>query len=305
MQTHPHSYLEGMPAEIRPMIEHIAEASKDAPWYATYDHMRGLEQMAFATFSDDGDTAKEMHSYMVSAVLEQMGAKPGRVTDPFQAAVYHSSARKDFRKAARKYLRKVGGREAAEAKMNEWAEANPVLVKELAGGRGIPGWTLDKVAPRSAEDAVAGLIEKAEEMAREAMERDGEMPALFFAESRDGQQTVFDLNTDRGSARDQIPALRLMAEQMNWHAGVFAAEVWRSYETDVRPSQSEQRQEGVLLIGLADGVEMSAVFDIERSSSGVGLRRDEDCREVPRATPWAAIFDDDVYESLTTERTVN
>ena len=73
MQTHPHSYLEGMPAEIRPMIEHIAEASKDAPWYATYDHMRGLEQMAFATFSDDGDTATEMHSYMVSAVLEQMG----------------------------------------------------------------------------------------------------------------------------------------------------------------------------------------------------------------------------------------
>jgi hypothetical protein len=306
MQNHPH-YAETMPVELRAMIESMAEASKDAPWFAAYDHMRGLWQMADAAFPDEHDEAKQLHGCLVAAVLELMGADPRRVTDPFQAAVYRSSARKDFRKAAGKYLRKIGGRDAAEAKMQEWAAANPVLVKELAGSYGMPGWTLDKVAPRSAEDAVVGLMEKAEEAARANITEQGLMPPFFFAESRDGQQMVVRLNTDRGPARDQIPVLRAMAEGMDWHAGVFASEIWRSDEMEVRPSQSNQRQEGVLLIGLAEGVDVSALFDIERSGSGVELRRNEDFADgfLSSGTPWAAIFDDDVYESLNTERAVN
>ncbi len=304
MQNHL-NYAKTMPPQLRRMIEDIAEGSKAAPWYAAYDHSRGLWQMADATFPDDHDQAKLMHGCLVAAVLELMGADPRRATDPFQAAVYHLSARKDFRKAANKYLRKIGGKGAAEAKMQEWAEANPVLVKELAGGRGMPGWTLENVAPRSAEDAVVGLMEKAEEVARENMKEQGLMPAFFFAEARDGQQIVFLLNTNRGPSRDQIPVLRTMAKEMDWHAGVFAAEVWQSYETDVRPSQSEQRREGVLLVGLAEDIRVSVVFDIERSASGAELRRVEDCKDVPGPSPWAAIFDDDVYESLVTEPTVN
>ena len=46
--------------------------------------------------------------------------------------------------------------------MQEWAEANPVLVKELAGSRGMPVSYADKVAPRSAEEAVPALMETAE-----------------------------------------------------------------------------------------------------------------------------------------------
>ena len=223
MQIHSH-YAECIPAEIRPMIEDIAEASKDAPWYAAYDHVRGLWQMAVGVFPDDHDVAKQMHGRLVTAVLELMDANPRRVTDPFQAAVYRQSARKDFRKAAGKYLRRIGGRDAAEAKMREWAEANPVLVEELAGGRGMPGWTLEKVAPRSPEDAVAGLMEKAEEVARANMKEQGEMPAFFFAESRDGQQMVVRTDTGSGPSRDQIPTLRAMAKQMDWHTRSSA---WR------------------------------------------------------------------------------
>ncbi len=150
-------------------------------------------------------------------------------------------------------------------------------------------------------------MEKAEEAARKNMTQQGLVPPFFFAESRDGQQMVFRLNTDRGPSRDKIPVLRAMAEGMDWHAGVFASEIWRSDEMEVRPSQSDQRQEGVLLIGLAEGVEVSALFDIERSGSGVELRRNEDFADgfLSVGTPWAAIFDDDVYESLSTGRTVN
>ncbi len=182
-----------------------------------------------------------------------------------------------------------------------------MLVKELAGSYGMPGWTLDKVAPRSAEDAVAGLMEKAEEVVRANMREQECVPPFFFAESRGGQQTVIRLNTDRGPCRDQIPVLRSTAEGMDWHAGVFASEIWRSDEMEVRPSQSDQRQEGVLLIGLAEGVGVSALFDIERSGSGVELRRNEDFEDgrLSSGTPWAAIFDDDLYESLTAKPTVN
>ncbi len=208
MQIHSH-YAEGIPAEIRPVIEDIAEASKDAPWYAAYTHMNRLAQLAMQAFPDDYSASSQLHGCLVAAVLELMGADPRRVNDPFQAAVYHHSARKDFRKAANKYLRKIGGQDVAEAKMREWAESNPVLTKELGAGAAMPGWDVGKVAPHSRDEAVVALMKKAEEAARLNMKEQGEMPPFFFAESRDGQQTVFDLNTDQGRARDQIPKLRV------------------------------------------------------------------------------------------------
>ena len=50
---------------------------------------------------------------------------------------------------------------------------------------------------------------------------------------------------------------------------------------------------------------ITQVFDIHRTGPNATLKRDEDCSGISRGQPWAAIFDDDVYESLNTERAVN
>ena len=219
MQHYPH-YAETMPAQLRAMIEDIAQASNDAPWFAAYTHMRRLGQLAVQAFPDDYSAASQLHGCLVAAVLELMGADPRRVNDPFQAAVYHHCARKDCRKAANKYLRKIGGEDVAEAKMREWVESNPALAKELGCGYALPGWDLGKVMPHSRDEAVVGLMKKAEEAARVNMKEQGKMPPFFFAEASDGQQMVVRLDTESGPPRNQIPALRTMAKQMDWHAGV-------------------------------------------------------------------------------------
>ena len=95
MQHYPH-YAETMPAQLRAMIKDIAEASKDAPWYAAFDHMRGLWQMAEAVFPDEHDEAKQMHGCLVAAVLELMGADPRRVTDSIESALHAHASCKDY-----------------------------------------------------------------------------------------------------------------------------------------------------------------------------------------------------------------
>ncbi len=60
-----------------------------------------------------------------------------------------------------------------------------------------------------------------------------------------------------------------------------------------------------MLTGLADGVEVSAVFDIERCASGAELRYNEEWDGARCESTWAAVFDDDLFESLTTKPTVN
>ena len=55
----------------------------------------------------------------------------------------------------------------------------------------------------------------------------------------------------------------------------------------------------VLITGLANQICITHAFQIQRVDSGATLVRDEECKE-DATTPWAALFDDAVWEELST-----
>ncbi len=57
----------------------------------------------------------------------------------------------------------------------------------------------------------------------------------------------------------------------------------------------------VLITGLAEQVCITHAYNIHRADSGATLVRDEECKE-DATTPWAALFDDVVWEDLSTPR---
>ncbi len=164
----------------------------------------------------------------------------------------------------------------------------------------MPGFDLGKVDPRDSQDAVPGLLKKAEDMARESMRETGEISPLLLMETRDGQQLALALKNPNGPIRQLIPMLRTLAQQQDAHAGALLIETWAApFVSDVRPSLSDQKWEMVLITGLADRICTTLAFDIDRDGSGVTLSRVDDCKDTV-TSPWAAIFDDAVWEELAT-----
>ncbi len=187
----------------------------------------------------------------------------------------------------------VGGEEAVKRKMQDWINEHP----DLAAGQrsiAISGTTIGQVEPRSAEEAVNGLMADAEKSVRKTMQEYGEMNPWFIAETRDGQQTAIALKNPSGPVVNLIPTLHTMAKQLDFHAGVVQMEVWMAptdrESPEVRPSKSSQRTEAVVVFGLAQGIHKVVVFDIERTETGVNLKTgDSHTFEV---SPWLFIFNE-------------
>ncbi len=298
MHQHEFAY-ETLPPDVRRMVDGIAEDVRGAPWFHVLTHAQTISEGLSYAFGPDEETYSFAVKTMLTALLERMGAKPRPVTDPFQAVIYSECSRKDFRKAANQYIRNAGGRDAVQARCEAWLKEHP----DDTGARafGIPGFDLGQVDARGPQDAVVGLVTKAEEIARESMRDTGEVSPVLLMEIRDGQQLALSLKNPNGRLRELIPMLRSLAQDRDVHAGALILECWTAPpDSAVRPSESDQRREVVMITGLADQICITQVFEIRRTDSSALLERDEDCSGITHHCPWAAIFDDAVWEELST-----
>jgi hypothetical protein len=282
------------------MVDGIAEDVRGAPWFHVLSHAQAISEGLSYAFGPDEETYSFAIKTMLTALLERMGAKPRPVTDPFQAVIYSECSRKDFRKAANQYIRKAGGRDAVRARCETWVKEHPDDTRPRAFG--MPGFDLGDVSPREPQDAVLALLTKGEEIARESMRETGAVSPMLLMETRDGKQLGLALKNPNGPIRELIPMLRNLAQQQDVHAGALVIETWAApLDSGVRPSQSDQKWEMVLITGLANQICITQAFQIQRADSGATLVRDEECKE-DATTPWAAVFDDAVWEELSTPR---
>ena len=156
--------IDKIPPQAREIIHEAAKDSRGQPWFVAYQHSTSLRQIAEATFGNiasDESEAEFFFRNLVTALLEAMTVKASPVTDPFQAVLYGFSLEKQFRKAANKYQRSIGGEEAVKRKMQDWINAHPDLAA-TPRSFAMPGTTVGQVEPRSAEEAVNGLMVDAE-----------------------------------------------------------------------------------------------------------------------------------------------
>jgi hypothetical protein len=283
------------------MVDGIAEDVRGAPWFHVLTHAQTISEGLSYAFGPDEETYSFAVKTMLTALLERMGAKPRPVIDPFQAVIYSECSRKDFRKAAHQYIRNAGGRDAVQARCEAWLAEHP----NDAGPRafGIPGFDLGKVEPRGPDDAVRGLLEKAEDTARESMKETSEVSPMLLMETRGGKQLALALKNPNGRLSELIPTLRNFAQGQDAHAGAILFEAWVApADGEVRASKSDQRREVVMIVGIADQICTTRLFNIDRSDDDVTLIRDEDVNDTGNPTPWAALFDDAVWEELSTPR---
>ena len=124
---------------------------------------------------------------------------------------------------------------------------------------------------------------------------------MLLMETRGGKQLALALKNPNGRLSELIPTLRNFAQGQDAHAGAILFEAWVApADGEVRPSKSDQRREVVMIVGLADRISTTKLFNIDRSDDGVTLSRDEDVNDTGNPSPWAALFDDAVWEELAT-----
>ena len=69
--------------------------------------------------------AAENGALAVTALIERIGARPYDLDSPHQANLYRSCARQDYRDAATKYIRELGGERALPEVMETWELNHP------------------------------------------------------------------------------------------------------------------------------------------------------------------------------------
>ncbi len=257
-----------MPPELRDIIKTSAEGAKGAPWivaYNTVDNFHSMLQSSVDSAAEAGveDVAERDRiladgnrflKAMVTALLECMDASPRNCSDPFQAAVYKDSDRKDFRKAAKRYLAKIGGPEAAARAMQKWAVKNPEAAKNarLASGLVIEGATTPSDGPPA---NLEKMLDDWTRMAREHFGANGEIEPLAVGQLPDGSQVI--LRTRSHHSKEGARAFRELAnDHLNGLGALkicFIAEVWiGDGDSGIPASQSESRREA-LYVSVTDG----------------------------------------------------
>ena len=74
------------------------------------------------------EAAAENGALAVMALIEWIGAKPYDLDNPFQADLYRTCARPEYRQSGRAYVRELGGELALPSAMTTWARNHPTDV---------------------------------------------------------------------------------------------------------------------------------------------------------------------------------
>ena len=265
-----------LPLELRALIDGAVEAVKDKPWIAVYNTVKDFHGMAMASLGQDTPTDSEIETLdgnlklMVTALLERLGANVKRCSDPFQAVVFNSSARKDHRRLARRYFKRAGGGEAVSAQMEAWAKEHSDELESFDTGMAAHGSEFEGDGPKSLEATLDEWIEKA----CERFDADGEVHPLAVGLGEDGSGLMLTTRPFGSDAKKQ--AFREMSTNQFDERGltriVSVGEAWLGPVGPVQPSKSNERREVICVAVSEAGETMVAMIPIERDwRSGRGI----------------------------------
>ena len=260
-----------VPSNVCPMIDDAAERAKNQPWFFAYHIMRDFGEMSVQTTPGVPPMANPVFRLMTTAFLEKMGASPKRCSDPFQAAVYANSARRDFLKASKRYVKEHGGDLSVREQMRKWINANQDEITAMPLPQKSIGGT---IPPRNGPmPTLKQYLNEWIDKLREQFEERQEIDPIVVGLLSDGSQCFF-TRSGFTSPDQKEPFFQLAHSQIAQKGAqmtVQIMEAWASPNLDMPASQSEQRQECVAVIAEDEANRINAIIPIERDwETGTG-----------------------------------
>lgn len=251
--------------------EIVAQAGEDCvSWHAAYLVAEDFKNMAMASATSGPLTKEEYASHrslfgaMVAALIERMNGAPKNCTNPFQAALYNVSIRKDHLQAGKRYRQKAGGDDGHLAEMRQWVKDHPDKAARGTGGIALYATEYEGAGPQTMEETLEVWTRRA----IEEFNTKGEIRPMAIGLRPDGSGVIF-----------TNPGFRSEREINNFEQAAYAQfdelgcgrivrlnEAWATESEDhtVSPSQSDDRKEIVFVTVSEDGSTIANVMPVER-----------------------------------------
>ena len=253
-----------VPSEVRPLINGAAESAKNQPWFFAYRIMRDFGEMSDQATPEISPMENPVFRLMTTALLEKMGTSPKHCTDPFQAAVYGNSARRDFLKASKRYIKEHGGELSVREQMQKWIDENKDLIAAMPFPQKSVGGSIPPRdgPPPTLKQYLNEWIDRLREQFEERQEADPIVAGLL----PDGSQRFLTRSgfTNPGQREPFFQLAHSQLAQKGAQMTVQIMEAWASPNLDMPASQSEQRQECVIVIAEDEANRIHAMIPIER-----------------------------------------
>ena len=263
-----------IPPDVRNLIDAMAQITKGKPWFAAYSAALDLREMIgepAGSMTENGRAAKEDNFRItVAALIERLNGPPRKCDDPFQAALYLQSARKDHWRAAKRYEKAAGGPAGAQRRMDEWADQHEDELDGLNTGVVIKGGNYEGGGPKTLRERLDEWTDRT----RERFEADGKMVPLAAGFDHLGNGLI--LYMDAFHTKEATTAFLMNATQQlderKFHQRLWVCEAWVGDMPNplitaspmIAPSKSEERKEAVLIY-VSDGERVMAnMLRIER-----------------------------------------
>ena len=251
-----------VPPDVRNLIDAMAQVTKGKPWFAAYSAALDLREMFGKTeesmMENEPAALADNFRMTVAALIERLNGPPRKCDDPFQAALYLQSARKDHWLAAKRYEKAAGGPEGAQRLMDEWADQHKDELDELNTGVVIKGGDYEGGGPK----ALGERLDEWTDRTRERFEADGKIVPLAAGFDHLGNGLI--LSTDAFHAEEAKTEFLMNATQRLDERGLYQR-LWVNEASvgDIpnppmtaapmtAPSESGERKEAVVIY-VSDG----------------------------------------------------
>jgi hypothetical protein len=252
----------------------MAQITKGKPWYAAYSAALDLREIIgepAASMMENGHAATEDNFRIaVAALIERLRGPPRKCDDPFQAALYLQSARKDHWRAAKRYEKAAGGPAGAQRRMDEWADQHKDELDGLDTGVVIKGGNDEGGGPKT----LGERLDEWTDRTRERFEADGKIVPLAAGFDHLGNGLF--LYTDAFDTKEANTEFLMNATQQlderGLHQRLWVCEAWTTPLPNsliaaspmIAPSKSEERKEAVMIY-VSDGERVVMnMLEIER-----------------------------------------
>ena len=263
-----------IPPDVRNLIDAMARITKGKPWFAAYSAALDLKEMfgnaAGSMIENEHAATEDNFRITVAALIERLNGPPRKCDDPFQAALYLQSARKDHWRAAKRYEKAAGGPAGAQRRMDEWTDQHKDELDALNTGVVLKGGSYEGGGPKTLRERLDEWTDRT----RERFEADGKIVPLAagFDHLGNGQFLYTDaFHTEEAKAAFLTNATQQLDErelrQRLWVCEAWTTPLRNSLTTAsplITPPKSEQRREAVVIY-VSDGERVVMnMLEIER-----------------------------------------
>jgi len=267
-------FYQTVPPDVRNLIDAMAQITKGKPWFAAYSAALDLREMfgktAGSMMENEHAATEDNFRITVAALIECLNGPPRKCDDPFQAALYLQSARKDHWRAAKRYEKAAGGPAGAQRRMDEWADQHEDELDGLNTGVVIKGGNYEGGGPKT----LGERLDEWTDRTRERFEADGKIVPLAAGFDHLGNGQI--LYTDAFHTEEAKTEFLMNAAQQldgrELHQRLWVCEAWVGDMPNplitaapiIAPSKSDEHQKAVLIyVSDGDRVVMN-MLEIER-----------------------------------------